>query len=246
MRVVGNGFALASLSLDDGAVATCGATAKPMADSRFALSIHTSSPSLALALTPFPWVGDVSPRVRCRQVGQSLSRTLHGELLELLPAPCWSSLVALAVATGPGGFTGTRLGVVLARTLAQQLQIPLIGCGSFLLMARRLSTDLRQRYPEGCRLQLVQPLRRRGWILSRYRIDRDDRDGVVEETAPHLDPTPPAQEKGVVNHVVDPAAVDAVADAIELLRILRDRLHGGDPGCWRSVLPLYPAAAVDR
>lgn len=214
-----------------------------MADTRFALSIHTSSPRLALALAPFPWVGEVSPRIRCRQVGQGLARALHGELLELLPAARWSSLAALAVATGPGGFTGTRLGVVLARTLAQQLQIPLIGCGSFLLMARRLSSHLQHRYPEGCRLQLVQPLQRRGWILSRYGITGD---GVVEETAPCLDPEPPDEESGLVNHVVRPEAIDVAADAVELLRMLGDRLHDGDPGCWRSVLPLYPAAAVDH
>ena len=214
-----------------------------MADARFALSIHTSGPRLALALTPIPWTGEVSPRIRCRQVGQNLGRALHGELLELLPAARWSSLAALAVATGPGGFTGTRLGVVLARTLAQQLQIPLIGCGSFLLIARRLSGDLHRHHPEGCRLQLVQPLRRRGWIVSRYGIARD---GVVEEAAPCLTPDPPAEDSTLVTHVVHPEAIDVTADAVELLRMLGDRLHDGDPGCWRSVLPLYPAAAVDH
>jgi tRNA threonylcarbamoyl adenosine modification protein YeaZ len=41
----------------------------------------------------------------------------------------------VAVAKGPGGFTGTRIGVVTARTLAQQLQVPLFGISSLAAMA---------------------------------------------------------------------------------------------------------------
>jgi len=36
----------------------------------------------------------------------------------------WADLAFIAVARGPGGFTGTRIGVVTARTLGQQLKVP--------------------------------------------------------------------------------------------------------------------------
>jgi hypothetical protein len=61
----------------------------------------------------------------------------------------------------PGGFTSTRLTVVLARTLAQQLQLPLDGVGSWLLIARRLGLTEAPAW-------LVQELPRRGLVAGLY------------------------------------------------------------------------------
>ena len=208
-----------------------------------ALAIHTSSPELAMALAPFPWPGDIPVSVHCKVTGKGLANVLHQELLHLLPASQWGRLAALAVATGPGGFTGTRLGVVLARTMAQSLHVPLFGCGSFVLMARRLAPQLLQEHPEGCAIQLEQPLRRRGWIRGRYRITAHG--GVQERQAPQLLTTAvaPGEESPWLHH---PAVVEPAADVVELLRVLVERHALGDPGRWQEVLPLYPATAVQR
>lgn len=42
---------------------------------------------------------------------------------------------AVAVGLGPGSFTGTRLGVVIAKTLSQALEIPLVGVPSLDIIA---------------------------------------------------------------------------------------------------------------
>ena len=52
-----------------------------------------------------------------------------------MPPQTWADLTFLAVAKGPGGFTGTRLGVVTARTLAQQLDLPLFGISTLAALA---------------------------------------------------------------------------------------------------------------
>lgn len=85
------------------------------------LALHTTSPQLGLALSDF----DQIARSRSWELGWDLSTYLHGLIQEFLSPQHWSDLDFLAVAKGPGSFTGTRFGVTTARTLAQQLNLPL-------------------------------------------------------------------------------------------------------------------------
>ncbi|MGF1492688.1 MAG: tRNA (adenosine(37)-N6)-threonylcarbamoyltransferase complex dimerization subunit type 1 TsaB [Microcoleaceae cyanobacterium] len=85
------------------------------------LALHTSSPELGLALRCLP----SENRCQTWNMGRDLSTRLHRCLAEFLPPQIWSDLGWIAVAKGPGSFTGTRIGIVTARTLAQQLEIPL-------------------------------------------------------------------------------------------------------------------------
>ncbi len=87
----------------------------------YGFALHTSSPELGLALSNF--AGD--SRCRTWDLGRSLSTELHHHLAEFIQPQTWADLAFIAVAKGPGSFTGTRIGVVTARTLAQQLGIPL-------------------------------------------------------------------------------------------------------------------------
>jgi len=75
-------------------------------------------------------------RTQVWQLGRALSTHLHVHLAEFLQPQTWADLAFLAVAQGPGGFTGTRIGVVTARTLAQQLDIPLFGVSTLAAVAQ--------------------------------------------------------------------------------------------------------------
>ncbi len=99
--------------------------------STYGIAIHTSSPDLGLAIDHF--TGD--DRHQVWQLGRDLSTHLHRLLSDFLQPQSWADLAFIAVAIGPGGFTGTRIGVVTARTLAQQLQIPLFGVSSLAAIA---------------------------------------------------------------------------------------------------------------
>jgi tRNA threonylcarbamoyl adenosine modification protein YeaZ len=91
-----------------------------------ALSLHTSSAQLGLSLSNFI----DENRTQTWDLDRELSTYLHQYLVEFIEPLTWKDLAFLAVAKGPGSFTSTRIGVVTARTLAQQLDIPLFAISS--------------------------------------------------------------------------------------------------------------------
>ncbi|MEO0948342.1 MAG: tRNA (adenosine(37)-N6)-threonylcarbamoyltransferase complex dimerization subunit type 1 TsaB [Cyanobacteria bacterium J06641_5] len=99
------------------------------------LALHATSSQLGLALGTN--LSDL--RWRTWDLNRELSVQLHVRLAEFLAPQNWSDLAFIAVATGPGSFTSTRVGVVAARTLAQQLEIPLFGISTLAAAAWRAS-----------------------------------------------------------------------------------------------------------
>lgn len=108
--------------------------------SQYGLALHTTSSQLGLAIANF--AGDT--RSATWDLGRDLSTHLHQYLAEILRPQTRSDLAFIAVAKGPGSFTGTRIGIVTARTLAQQLDIPLFGISTLAAIAWSHSFDLRK------------------------------------------------------------------------------------------------------
>lgn len=219
------------------------------------LALHSSGETLGVALQRLGEPGP--PQLAAFPLGRALSNDLFRCVEAVLPAEEWSQLARLAVATGPGGFTGTRLTVTLARTLAQQLALPLDGVGSFLLMARRM---LRQPEPLAEPFWLVQELPRRGLVAGLYAPDPQHPGGALELLGPRLyrEPTALADAEahlatpGFVAGVSRPPALRCPAqvqqpqDVAELLRWSQEAAAAGLPAPWQAVLPQYPTSPVDR
>jgi tRNA threonylcarbamoyl adenosine modification protein YeaZ len=98
---------------------------------KYSLAINTTTAELGLCLSNF------REDFRCQtwNLGQELSTLMHQYLAEFIQPQPWEDFQWLAVAKGPGGFTGTRIGVVTARTLAQQLEIPLFAISTLAAVA---------------------------------------------------------------------------------------------------------------
>jgi tRNA threonylcarbamoyladenosine biosynthesis protein TsaB len=200
------------------------------------LALHSSSEVLGVGLQR---LHDPEPaRLEAFPLGRALSQQLFACVEAVLPADSWASLARLAVATGPGGFTGTRLTVGLARILAQQLELPLDGVSSFQLAARRLWRN--GAGPAAGPCWLVQELPRRGLVAGLYEVDGGVPGGIAERQAPRLHPDPAA----LAPLPRFEAACRQPDDVAELLAVATARAAAGLAAPWQPVLPLYPTSPV--
>ncbi|MCS7031757.1 MAG: tRNA (adenosine(37)-N6)-threonylcarbamoyltransferase complex dimerization subunit type 1 TsaB [Gloeomargarita sp. SKYG116] len=102
---------------------------------RLALGLHTAGSVIGIAVGSWEtqtW------QERYITGGDALQQ-FHTELAVLMQPYDWSAVDWIAVTRGPGSFTTVRLGLVTARTLAQELNIPLfalstLGVASFLTL----------------------------------------------------------------------------------------------------------------
>jgi tRNA threonylcarbamoyl adenosine modification protein YeaZ len=152
---------------------------------RYGLAIHTASSDLGFAISNF------ADDQRCQiwALGRDVSNYLHLYLNRFLQPQTWSDLAFIAVAKGPGGFTGTRLGVVTARTLAQQLDLPVFAISTLAAVAwsegmARNRADL----PEAVDIAVQMPAHRGEIYGAIYRISRISR---ISSASPSANLTAP-------------------------------------------------------
>jgi tRNA threonylcarbamoyl adenosine modification protein YeaZ len=98
---------------------------------QYGLGLDTTSPVLTLVLGQMQGV----QRSRSWHLDREISSQLHPLLRAFVKPQQWHDLAWISVLKGPGSFTGTRIGVVAARTLAQQLKIPLFGFSNLAIAA---------------------------------------------------------------------------------------------------------------
>jgi tRNA threonylcarbamoyl adenosine modification protein YeaZ len=209
----------------------------------YALAIHTSSPDLGLALSNF--ADDC--RTLTLPLGRDLSTHMHSHVMEFIQPQTWADLTWLAVAKGPGGFTGTRIGVVMARTLAQQLNIPLFGISSLAAIAWSIRAEVIGKDIA------VQMAAQRGEVHAA--IYSCESDQLVPRLVDAVMPEAQWQEtlaewralrdtrKGSSYHLVEAAASlgDTAMAVLELARLEWDMGKRSD---WADVLPFYGQSPV--
>lgn len=107
----------------------------------FCLAIETSGRKFSIALGESSASGFVLKGELFLDVGLRHSEILKDACVWLLEKCVWTKedLTFLSVSTGPGSFTGLRVGISFARAMAQGLNIPLIGVPTFEVIAAGLS-----------------------------------------------------------------------------------------------------------
>jgi tRNA threonylcarbamoyl adenosine modification protein YeaZ len=211
-------------------------------DRPFALAIHTSSPDLGLAIAQFP----TSLRSQTWHLGRDLSAQLHPYLADFLHPHTWTDLAYIAVAKGPGSFTGTRMGVVTARTLAQQLDIPLFGISTLAAIAWHQIKQTPEQTPEHTQVA-VQLRAQRGEVYGGlYAIAPNGFDGLITEQSDRV--MPEAEWANII--AAHPEYQLAIAPenlgetTASLLELAQSQWQQQQRPHWSEVLPFYGQSPV--
>lgn len=136
----------------------------------YGLAIHAVSPELGLAIAN----GAGECRVATWILGRSLSSHLHPYLAEFMVPQTWSDLAFIAVAKGPGSFTSTRLGMVTARTLAAQLDLPIFAISTLAAIAHSWAKRDRQETLPDLAIQMSAAREKLFTAIYRYIPDTGD------------------------------------------------------------------------
>ncbi len=197
---------------------------------KYGLAIHTSSPALGLAIGS----GFENIRSQSWDLGRETSDYLHVHLLEFIQPQTWQDLGWIAVANGPGGFTGTRLGLVTARTLGQQLDLPVLTISSLAAIAWT--------QPQVGTIAISMPAQRGEVFGGIYHLstDRSELMTISPDTiysAIDWD-AKVAKRQADRHHIVLQSAnlANTVVGVLALAKIAHDR---GQQADWSMALPFY-------
>ncbi|MGC9505276.1 tRNA (adenosine(37)-N6)-threonylcarbamoyltransferase complex dimerization subunit type 1 TsaB [Baaleninema sp.] len=202
----------------------------------YGFALHTTTAQLGLAVNNFRGDG----RWHTWDLGRGLSTHLHVRLAEFLPPQTWPDIGFIAVAKGPGSFTGTRIGVVTARTLAQQLEVPLFGISTLAALARWQGLD-RLQISETTYLAVQRGAAREQLFGGIYRVEPSGETAVIQPDGVFTAETwQQTLEKVQTPYTAIEADETTLATSIDSLLALAylDYKRGKRPH-WSEVVPFY-------
>jgi tRNA threonylcarbamoyl adenosine modification protein YeaZ len=206
---------------------------------KYALSLHTTTPELGLAISNF--AGETRSQVW--NLGRDLSSYVHQYLVEFIQAQTWADLAFIAVAKGPGGFTGARIGLVLARTLGQQLDIPVFGISTLAAVAwNEVSKNQKSK------TIAVEMPAQRGKIFAAIYQPNPDASGITT-LLPDTVFTPELWQETLVNWNTDYQLIEAKSSlagtVTNILELAYLEWQQGKRPNWAEALPYYGQHPVE-
>lgn len=205
----------------------------PSQNSALGLALHTSTPHLGLALGHEA----SSLKLEVEELGRAMSNQLQTKLMLFTAPRAWTELDFLAVAQGPGGFTGTRLGMVTARTLAQQLKIPLYSISTLAAVAHRYWSEEKVSTEQAIALDMRAQRGQRFTAL--YQWEADLPKAIIADQV--CSPEDWIQALAGLTHqphliTIEEDAAQAIGSLWQMAQL---RYHRGDRPTWETAQPFY-------
>ena len=148
----------------------------------------------------------------------------------------------ISVSIGPANFNASRLIVVLARTISQQINCPLNGFSSFEIMARRIASK-NNIFTNKKSFWIYKKLKRKGFIAGKYEIGHNEpksADLVIRETV-----LPKVIQDFERKELFFEANYEDKLDLKELLDLSNKNFLNANVNSWQKVLPLYPISPIN-
>ena len=146
----------------------------------------------------------------------------------------------ISVSTGPANFNASRLIVVLARTISQQINCPLDSFSSFEIMAKRIALK-NHIFIKKKSFWIYKKLKRKGFIVGKYEIcegTQNNEDLYIRETL-----SPKVIKELDSKELFFQANYEDEEDLKEFLDLSNKNLL--DSNEWQKVLPLYPISPIN-
>ncbi len=182
-----------------------------------------------------------SDKLFIKKFDNDLCNNLIRDLNKFISKENLQKINKLAVSIGPANFNASRLIVVLARTISQQINCPLDSFSSFEIMAKRIASK-NNIFTDKKSFWIYKKLKRKGFIAGKYEIchnEKNNLDLVIRETI-----LPKVVKELDNKEFVFEAIYDDEEDLKELLNLSNKNLLNSDVDSWKKVLPLYPISPI--
>ena len=210
--------------------------------SKYLLALHSCSESFGIAVKDIENPENII-RTEVFNFGRSLSNKLFYCIEKILPKKSWKQIIRVSVAKGPGSYTGTRLTISLARTIAQQIDCSLDSISSFHLMAPRLYKNIEEHHIYNP-FWITDSLPRRGLIAGRYKLAKIHQESNYYEFNELITPQLIKNEKAINPSIK--ASNNIKKDIISLIKFSQNRQNLKIKSNWVETLPIYPTSPVDN
>ena len=177
-----------------------------------------------------------------KKFDNDLCNNLINDLNKFISKENLQKINTLSVSIGPANFNASRLIVVLARTISQQINCPLDSFSTFEIMAKRIASK-NNIFINKKSFWIYKKLKRKGLIAGKYEIchkEKNSSDLFIRETV-----LPKVFKELEGKELTFEANYDDKEDLKELLNLANKNLLNSKLNSWRKVLPLYPISPIN-
>ena len=177
-----------------------------------------------------------------KKFDNDLCNNLINDLNKFISKENLQKINKLSVSIGPANFNASRLIVVLARTISQQINCPLDRFSTFEIMAKRIESK-NNIFKKKKSFWIYKKLKRKGFIAGKYEIcnkEKNSSDLVIRETV-----LPKVIKELDSKELFFEAIYDTKEDLKELLDLSNKNSLNSNVDSWRKVLPLYPSSPIN-
>ena len=207
---------------------------------KLTLAIHSTDDSFGFAYRENN--NSLSENFFTKKFEKDLCNNLIVDFTNFITKENLKKINKISVSIGPSNFNASRQIIVLARTLAQQINCSLYSFTSFELMAKRIAVKNNIFYNESS-FWIFKKLKRRGYIAGKYEICISEKPNknitIKEKIIPKI-------FKELTNIEFSyQAEYSDIEDLKELLNLSNQNSQHSSSNTWNKVLPLYPLSPIN-